>query len=663
MITIPIAVFVDNDSNGVPKGEAPYTFTYSSNNSNCTTFSNVTGNCTFNGTYYVANTDVIYVNQTCIGTSLISCTIVDANGCSVTKSPLTINDPCDIQTSISTNGEFVFVATTTGGDGDYTYTWSYDTQLFTKQVDDTDEEDNYLSLKLRAYETLPISTVVSLLVTDSQGCTKTANYTYNFCKPTTSDIRLNLVCGVPTDTICTGNTSYYKQLDLEPYITLCSGQTIDWSTLTLGIPSGLCITKNGSVIKIASTNSIGISQIVNWSVKTTAGVRSTVSQITVGIPICTNVSGFAGIPQTNQITADYVVSDVITIDVESRVAGTPNWATFTFTNTPSFGTVTFNANREIEYEITDITTTPTIPDVIKWSLNDYDGNQINITDTILRDVIAVPVTVGEIICLTCGETSAPIDVLANDTGDIDRSTLTVTLVDPDILITKDGDNNLIFTVLPIVSTFSNTNQYKVANTQGAFSATANAVVATACSGIPNDFDLTCEVSKTFDLYDRFSGVLGLNSNITETTTTAPTYTTQGGSIVNPTSTGTVDFTSIATGRTYTFQLATENTASCPGVFDYQEVEIYHGVTPHLTFGTAVDNGDSTIYIPFTYSGLATGLTVTLNGSAAAFVSSPILSGGTGNFTIFGTTGVQTIVASASTICGNIVTDSDNSITL
>lgn len=660
MINKPVSVKVDNDTSGVPKGDAPYTFVYSSNNPACVTFDNVTGICHFDGTHYVASTNINYLNPSCFGTSLITCVITDANGCSVTKSPLVINDPCNMQASISNNGEFVFVATVTGGLPNYTFQWTYDTSLWEKTPSDNVVDDNYLSLKLKPSGPTPISTPISCVITDSQGCTKSVSFAYSFCKPTAKDVRVGLSCQhIPQ---CANSVTAYTNLNLVKAISTCANQTIDWSKLQFsGLPDICIINNNDGTISIGSTTTTPSTKVINWAAMTTSGILSNYGKIIISITNCTEKQPLSGVPTSIQLTAEDPVSDVKYIPVDVRVAGTPDWSTFTFTNTPSFGTVTFNADREIEYTIADLTTTPSIPDIIKWSLNDYSGNQINITDVVNRDVIAVPTTVTEVICNTCGETTDPQDLLANDTGDIDRSTAEIVLNDPDIVITKDSNNNFIFTSLPGAG-FNNLNSYRVANTQGAYAPAQNFFVSVACVGDnPNPTkDLTCEVSKSFNILDQFTNVNAFNTVFTETSTITPSYTTQGGTIGG--GTGAVDFTGINVG-TYTFEFTAEGTAACHalGFDDKGTLTVINGEAPFITITSATNNGNGTSTYTWDYVNLTGVLTITLNGSVPSYSSSPLYSAGSGTLTLFNVSGTNTLIIQSNTVCNTTVSDSDNSL--
>jgi len=653
MINIPISVSISG-------GEAPYRFTYSSNNTEVS-FSNVTGFASLSNSTYYATTDVIYPTEASIATTIVTCTFVDSNGCSKVLTPVIVSNPCTLTNTISTNGEFVFVSTVTGGSPDYTWSWNYDTNLWDKAPTDTSDTDNYLSLVLKSSST-PTSTPITCVVTDVKGCTKYASYAYNFCKPVVLPVTMTLSC--QGTSACTGSVTSYAAFDLTRHVTPCSNQVIDWPNMQFTGLSDVCIINNGDgTITVGSTTNVASTKIINFAVQTTSGIVSNYATITINIVACVGKASFSGVPTTLQLTIEDVVGTDKTTNVSSRVAGNPNWSTFTFTNTPSWGTVTFNANRDIIYDITDVATTPTIPDTISWSLQDYSGNQINITDTVLRNRIALPVTVLDVVCNSCGETTAPIDVLVNDTGDIDRSTLYISSSDSDIVVTKDTDNNFTFTSLPGAS-FNNFLNYRVANSQGAYSTDAIRInVQVACVGTNNapTLDLTCSVSKVFDIKDQFTGSNSFGDVFLETTPTLPTYASQGGVIVG--ADGTVTLTGLV-NKVYTFQYTAQNVVACsPASDDVGVLTVTHGQSPHVTFATAVDNGNGTSTYTGTYLSNAAPFQVTLNGVVPAYQSGILTTGGNFTFTLYNVAGVNTVVISSTSICGVAISDSDNSLTI
>jgi hypothetical protein len=544
------------------------------------------------------------------------------------------------------------VATTTGGSGSYTYEWNYDTGLF--EPNDSDLTDNALSLKLKKIAFPPLSSNISVLITDGNGCTLQKNYLYNFCYPTITRATVPLVCTSESVRGCTLTVaSAAFNYDLKPLVNVCANQVIDWTKLTLNTPTQFCVNHlGGGIINIASSSVNGLSGIINYTVITTSGLQST-GQLIVNAPICTLRPQFAGVPTTIQLKAGDVIGTDKLINVEQRIAGTPNWSTFAFTNTPTWGTVTLNGNREIVYDITNILTTPTVPDVIKWTLQDYSGNQINITDTVLRDILALPVTTTETICNSCGETTTPQDLLANDTGAIDRSTVQIVLNDPDIVISKDTNNNFIFTSLPGAS-FGNLNSYKVANTQGAFSPNQNFLVQVACVGsVPNPtLDLTCVPSKVFNIRNQFVSPNSFGDVFVETTPALPTYASQGGVISVG---GDVTLTGLV-NKTYTFQYTAQNVVSCSPTHDDTGIlTVVHSATPNINLSAATLVSIGVYSFTFTYSGIASNFVVTDDGLPANFHTGIVANGGTGSFTLYAAS-TSSIVISATTVCGNTTTD-------
>ena len=194
-------------------GTAPYKFTYSSTDTTVT-FSNVTGTAVLVGTEYQCPTDAIYLTQSSIDTAIIQCVVTDANGCTSTFSPVAVNNPCNIQNTISTNGDFVFVATTTGGSGTYTYQWIYDTGIF-EEVGNIDETDNQISFNLLS--TNATSTLIYCVVTDSEGCSVTSTYSFNLCRPSwlaTRGVTLYCVRNVTMTGCSITPTSLYNNFPL-----------------------------------------------------------------------------------------------------------------------------------------------------------------------------------------------------------------------------------------------------------------------------------------------------------------------------------------------------------------------------------------------------------------------------------------------------------------
>lgn len=183
-----------------------------------------------------------------------------------------------------------------------------------------------------------------------------------------------------------------------------------------------------------------------------------------------------------------------------------------------------------------------------------------------------------------------------------------------------------------------------------------------CAGSDNVNDLTCKVSKAFNLDDYLSGATGLNFTWTEVTPTVPTYTTQGGTITGG-GTGGVNFASIATNRTYVFRVTVDNIGPCPTLTDVADITVIHGVAPNITFGTAVNNGNGTSTYPFTYSGVVSSFAATLNSNPATFQSGIQANNGSGTMTVYNVAGLNTVVLSATSVCGVGINDTDTTLTI
>ena len=652
-----IRIKVLRDASGNLYGTPPFTFVFSSDNPSCVSFTNEAGTMEFIGNDYYAVTDIHYANEGCISNSIVSCTVTDANGCVDVRTPLTINDPCGITASITNNGDLKFSAVVTGNNGTVTYDWSYDGNIF-----DEVYSGPSLALKLRDKAEPPTSTLISLIVKDSLGCSTSASYTYAFCFPKILNAGLNLACfGIPE---CAGSIAGYKKFSLDKITTPCAGQTIDWDTLEIIASANICVIHDGNgKLNFGSSVTTGFTDVVQVRVRTTNGVPSNWASITVTVPTCEIVGKPIGASQkTIELTYDHSVGSEIILPVDERVGGEEvDFSTIQIISNPSFGSATILPDGSIKYTVNDLSTTPTVPDTIKWSIQDKKGNQKVITDTIIRDVVAQPTGNPDTVCLVCNEPSSPVDVLANDTGDIDRSTLTLVSVPNKIVVTKDSNNDLIF-IAYFGALLQESILYKVANTQGAFSADTTITAYVACVGDKKEDTVytRCNPSKTFNLIDSFPGITYHSIIVAETTPGGTTYLGQGGSIVAPSYQ--VNFTGMAEG-TYTFTLTAVNNAACSGKDDVGTITVIHNNDPSINFTSAVDNGNGTSTYNFTHSGIFNKISVTLNGSPATFKSSVLLGDTSGNFTIYNVSGVNTVVIQAVSVCGTTVSDTDNSLNI
>lgn len=635
--------------------QAPYTCVFSSTDT-CITFENaIVENIYAVDGNYTATTIAHFLDEACFTNAVITAKFTDANGCSNSKA-VTVANPCTtLNTTVSNNGEFVFIADTSGGTPGYTYEWIYDTGIF-NTVPDSDPTDNILSLNFIG-TVQPASTIISVVTTDNNNCQTIVNYTYRFCRPTWN-VRDNTTISLNCDNTPLVGCSFTpisqrRNYSLANILTLCSDQEVDWTTLEVNSSTNICVVNNqDGTISIAS-NSTGLSTLIQLNVKTKSGIKSFTLYLTISSPACLTNMPINVVNETTQINATNSVGTPIIIETSKRIAGDPDYSTMAITTAPTFGTASINPNADIVYTPTDLTTTTGIPDIIKWSIQSTTGKTVFATETILRDAIASPVTVGDTVCVTCGESTSATDILANDTGDVVRDTVYLTSQDVDISVTIDSDNNMIFTATPGAS-FTNLVKYKVKNSQGVDSNEGTIVVSAACTGTPQSpLNITCFSSKAFDLIDYFTGTNAFNTTFTEDGSTAsPDYITQGGTITG--ANGAVDFTGINAG-TYRFKFVADNIVACAGTDDEDYITIINNAAPALTITGTTLVSTGLYKIDFSYASMIETFNVTDAGSPATFQTTISFGSGTGTFNIY-STAANTIAISGTSQCGTIIND-------
>jgi len=630
-------------------GTAPYTWDLTTTNS-CITFSESGGTLSADG---IISFTIFSEDENCFQNAITTLTVsyvkqgIECSSAEI----LPVSNPCgSLVVPNIVNNNFTFSLLPTGGVPNYSYDWVFDTTLFNPN----NGTGNILNLEWNPQVSpLPETTTVSTTVTDSAGCSKSVTNTFTLPVPNALNVKATLPC-YPKTNPCNG--THYGMLILPVSSTI----DIDWSTLVVSDPGNTCITNNeDGTIFFGYDGTAGTSLVLSWTVANTLGIESNTGTLFINIPICVptlDTCYFIGQSDTLQLLATDAVTDVKTLDITDRITSsdTIDWTTFTIINAPVFGTAALNGSQQLAYTITDITTTTNIPDSVKWSVTNECGKTLTVTDLILRDVIAAPVTVGEFICAVCNTPTAATDITANDTGDIDKSTITITSLPTDVIYTKDNNNDFIFTAIPDTS-LTRILQYTVDNSQGITSNTSNIILSTTYAGTANNQDITCWTTKTFDLLNYFTDANALNYAFVETTAGATTYLGQGGVI--GAATGSVDFTAITAG-TYTFELTAFGTGVCVATTDTETLTITVGETPALTLGT-VDNANGTFTATYTTDGVASlsYFTITKNAGTVDYVTSPSFdANGDGSF-IFNAVTTDVLQIVVTTVCGTTITQS------
>lgn len=420
-------------------------------------------------------------------TPTIDIDVVDSKGCITTQHYL-LNQTCNISLSLS-QSNYSFTAIASGGTGQYTYNWIFDTSKFTV----TTNVDNLLVLN-------PIGTQqtssITCVVTDSEGCSKTSQITFQPC--------IGVLSTSKADTYCT-STEYITN-NIELIYTGCG--TPNWNTLVLVANAGLTgIDWKYSIIS-TTVNSIFL-QItfpikdlaapnvvkLNASVKNTFGISTVLlnTEIKVGINTCQQFQGTVqGISSTQRVAAGTIVGQKVIKKVSDYVISTYplNWDSFTFIPNAGqtfyakenvltqVGDAFFTVNREIELHI-DNTPTHDI-EVISWKIADIYGTFSNIVDDIfILKNIAAPTVTNDTVCMIMNQFTAINSIFANDTDYIIAS-LIITQQPSHGNIVIQGDN-IYFSP---VTDFKGTDvfKYKVANANGIYSSEATVNITIISSG-------------------------------------------------------------------------------------------------------------------------------------------------------------------------------------
>ena len=631
--TYNIALQEDTTTEGVSRYPITWTLTSSST---CISFSSATGTLEEAGQIEFT---VTAQDENCLNTT-VTLNLVDNIGCSNAQNVALIN-PCDLTLSdISNADELDFVVTASAGTPPYQYKWNYDTSLFTTDSD----ESPVLSLNVIDGEAAN-RTNISVTVTDANGCEQTKSYNQQLCPITVEGAFITTYCvSVIKDSA--------KAINSNVTLPITSTCDIDYDTFEYtSTNSGITILHNGNgvfTVNVADGTSAG-TFIIQYTVKNEYGSVSPVGSLFITVPSCSEVNTggdvIAGEIIEAELNSGNTIGEIIELDVESNVYTNSevDWSTFAITQAPVYGTAALSPTRKIEYTITNLTGTDS--DQVGFELKTTQGTSLRKTYYINRNVIAAPVANNITVCATCDNPTSAIDITANDTGNIDKSSIQILTTSPFVDVSRDSNDDFIFT--PNSSaTFTNIITYRVANTQGTYSNTANIIVSSACAGEPVRTDITC-TSKIFDLRDLFPNTNAFTSNFTEVTSG---YTGQGGTIVG--ATGTVDFSAITAG-TYTFRQTATNAGACAGTDDTADIDIILQEIPALSITSSSIISTDIGQVNFSATNIPLGsITILNNGGRPVYTSSPTLTGGTGTFNLQLATGANAITLQANTICGN-----------
>ena len=532
----------------ITQGAGPYTYQWINSSTGCgVIFSNPSGSTTSS-----VETDVTFSTLACITTAAISLQIIDAEGCS-NEFPITFTNPCETSpiTSFSqqvNDATIQLTAITTNQN--LTYGWLFDDSIFSLVT----TNENNITLTVNESRPNVASSNITLLVTDTvYGCSWTETYTYNFCQPTALNETLS-ICQfegeISTASICFDATS-------------CAAG-INWSTLELVLPSGFTFAQSsdGCGIITAGIGTLEGSYTGTWTVNDLQGGLSSQGTIFISLTPCFGGTSCIAAPAfVKSLTCEDIsllpgVYPLVDLDDLVVTGGCAiDWSTFYFVaglgqttsgtgigailNT-TFGSVSLNANHELVYTFTSQPTGSA--ESVTWSLGSFNGDQTgNVQILISYDCTAVPVAVDDAFTITCEEPYPFHDILANDTGGINPSSVAISTYPTEGTVIVNAAGEVQYD--PLTTTIGDvTFGYQVFDYNNQLSNEAIVTITVICAGQDTIIDQCGDVTVT--PFDLLGGVKTENGTWVRTSVSGPA--------APGTFDGTLDFTGEVDG-VYTYE--------------------------------------------------------------------------------------------------------------
>lgn len=626
-------------------GLAPFVYTWTTDNS-CVKISNANGSFTTEFT-----TEFEFSNEACITDATITLNIVDANGC-VYNQVVTFNNVCDSfeVSDISKTSDNTFVVTSNQVSN---YSWNYDKTLYSA-------EENGASIKLTPlYQTAPVnSSFLSCSVTNVYGCMELKSYEIFYSKGLITPISVSSIQD------CTSKESTI-------YVDLEGTDTVDWSTLEVLVPSNIEIVDQVSnKVTLKSINYPSNNeevQLLSIPVRAKDFEGRYVKQgyIYWSISKCLEFDEDIFIYSPIINIQDIAIGQTIEIPIYkspnihvNKLIATANQTLVDNRNMNTlFGDVQLNDD-VIKYTFTAIPTADS--EVIQYNAMSPIGEETRIVQALItfNTIPAPEVPISDfVLCHQCG----------NQTPFINMSKYLDSVTNPfsTEIVNNPANGNIVVSTNGYISysgdNVDNTGDYFTFTIENKNSVRSNPIrvdIENRCSGISDSVitNITC-LPKVFNLTDLFSEY---QSSVGTWTDYNGLYTSEGGTITNPTTDGTVDFSGFPTGtyrflRTSTYT-PSSNEINCKTSYS-TIVDLFLGDQPDAgTLSAQQDAG----YI-YTFSISVTGvsdpvnISATVNGSAATFYSLPQIISGTAQFQLELPIGTNDVELTIVNDCGGTIT--------
>ena len=465
-------------------GVPPFTFQFVSNVP-CVSFSPTSGTSSLR----TINSLVTFTDSNCYNAAVLSLNVIDSKGCTSTL-PLTISDPCDslILNPVTFTAPYTFNVTGTAN-SDITFDWEYDNQLFVLQSSSGSSNSAQLKLGLRPnLSSLPPNTRVSVVATDSSGCTKTEEILVPFCIPQAENIVINMY---------NIDGTYSSSLFTVPNPTSCPGAVFNWTTLGVSLPQLFNYSQNGNNVKFTAPLSVVPGTYTGqYSVRTSQGVRSTFGTITFIIHP-SNTSKTIFIPsQTISLSCATVSGNTISINIENELVVSPgaevDWSSFAVIGPPDpvSSSITLTTDINGDHIIEYLVPNPIVNDIIPWTICDTNGVCADAVIYTITSCVTPPTAVNDSVIVSCNSTTN-INVLNNDSGGSSApDPTTVSIVTPPTkgTLTILPDGTLNYTPFNIKVT-SDSFTYRFKNLFGEQSNTATVTITVICAGVDTTINL------------------------------------------------------------------------------------------------------------------------------------------------------------------------------
>lgn len=465
----------------------PYEYAWASDNS-CVTISNPVGTTT---SQYVEAT-FMFANEACIGSSNITLTIIDDEGCRKVI-PYPVTNPCSsvsVGPIIQQDNSYFYVSGYSPN-STITYEWNYDPSVFTL-VDQVDTSyTSTLLLKLNTNDpNLPASSIIRVTGKDKNQCTRDAFFTYTICIPDAVNIEKQLPYNNTTGEFSTG----YFTL---PEPTGCTNVTYDWSKVSLELPDGFSAaylnaapgtSKQTLAIQAVNGTTPGV-YVGKYTVATDKGVISNKGTLILKALSPRNGLTISVADRSLQLDCSLTSGEYFDINIEEEIKVASgyevDWSSFSLVNppTPTSSSITLstdvNGDHIIRYSIPN----PIVDDVFAWTICDTVGNCTQSIVYTIVDCPPDPVAVNDSATCVCGD-NVIISVLSNDLGNgapLVNSSIKVVSSPSKGVATVIGDGTIVYSANP-GSSGADSFTYTVENTNGKVSNAATVNITINCAG-------------------------------------------------------------------------------------------------------------------------------------------------------------------------------------